>query len=208
MDQVREELDWNRYDEIRLALGGQTANKEKYLDAESWFLRMWKQAKRLDLQRLPPQRILDLGTGPGHFPYVCAALGHDAWGLDRPGTAAYEALTAWMGVRVVPHKIRAQVPLPTFPARFDLVTAFRIGFNSKGHQGRFILFDLDDWGFFLDDLRDNVLMPQGRVALKMTGAQGDYSGLKFGDPPLMDYFESRGAVIDREDCFIRFDVLR
>ena len=200
-------LNWDDFENIRRTLGEQTANKTKYLKSERWLHVMWRQAKKLDLLKRKSQRILDLGTGPGHFPYVCQALGHDAWGLDRPGTEAYEALTKWMGVRVVPHKIRPGVPLSAPPGRFDLVTAFRIGFNSKSQHGNFVLFDIEDWAFFLDDIRDRILTPGGRVVLKMI-RQDDYSGPKFGDAPLMEYFESRGAVIKPKGRIVWFDPLR
>jgi len=200
-------LNWDDFENIRHSLGKQTANKTKYLKSDRWLEVMWRQAKQLDLHKRKSQRILDLGTGPGHFPYVCQVLGHEAWGLDRPGTAAYEALTKWMGVSVVPHKIRPRVPLPALQGRFDLVTAFRIGFNSKGHDGHFVLFDIEDWAFFLDDIRDRILTPDGRLVLKMI-KQDDYAGLKFGDAPLMEYFESRGAVIKPKGRVVWFDPLR
>lgn len=207
LNHARERLDWDEFENIRRGLGAQTANKAKYFETERWLRHMWQLAKKLDLHQIPTQRILDLGTGPGHFPYACAVLGHDACGLDRPGSAAYAALTKWMDVKVVQHKILAQVPLPTFPARFDLVTGFRVGFNSKGRHGNFVLFDIDDWAFFLDDLRDNVVKTDGRIVLKMI-AQSDYAGPQFGDAALMEYFESRGAVITAKGRFVWFDELR
>jgi hypothetical protein len=205
---ARQYLDWTEFETICGTLGDQTANKAKYLDNERWLRAMWRQAVQLDLPELLPQRILDLGTGPGHFPYVCNVLGHEAWGLNRPGEVAYQALAKWMGLTVVEHKIRAQVPLPAFPVQFDLVTAFRVGFNSKGREGKNVLFDLDDWAFFLDDLKGGVLKPGGRLVLKMIGQDGyGYEGLKFGDPPLMEYFESRGAAITRKGRIVWFDEL-
>ena len=206
---AREHLDWRQFESICGALGDQTANKLKYLDNERWLRSMWKHAVQLDLHELLPQRVLDLGTGPGHFPYVCKVLGHEAWSINRPGELAYQALTNWMGLDVVQHKIRAHVPLPTFPARFDLVTAFRVGFNSKGREGKNVLFDIDDWAFFLDDIKSGVLKPGGRLILKMINQDGyGYEGLKFGDPQLMEYFESRGAAITRKGRIVWFDELK
>jgi hypothetical protein len=209
LNYTREHLDWSDFENICRDLGEQTPNKAKYFDNERWLLSMWKQAVRLDLHELLPQRVLDLGTGPGHFPYVCRVLGHDAWGINRPGEVAYLALTKWMDVNLVEHKIRARVPLPTFPAPFDTVTAFRVGFNSTGLRGKNVLFDIEDWAFFLDDIRESVLKPNGRLVLKMIGQDGyGYAGLKFGDKPLMEYFESRGAVIIPKGRVVWFDPLR
>ena len=201
------ELDWQKLEGILQDVAEGRANKVKYFEVEKWLVRSWTQAAYLDLHRLPPQRILDLGTGPGYFPYACRVLGHNAWALDKPGTPLYDVMCEWIGVDVVPHTITAKVPLPAFSTRFDLITAIRIGFNSKGRRGNRVLFDLDDWGFFLDDLRDNLLQPGGRVLLKMI-EQDDFTGLKFGDQPLLDYFASRGATFEHSKRFVLFDTLR
>jgi len=54
----------------------------KYFDVCFWMKDKLERAKRLNLFDRPPLRILDLGTGAGHFPAVCAALGHEVIGLD------------------------------------------------------------------------------------------------------------------------------
>ena len=204
---ARAGLDWERLEAIRRDIGEQRANKVKYLDAEKWLASMWSEAKYLNLHRLPQQRILDLGTGPGFFPYVCRVLGHEVWALDMPVTPLYDVMCQWTGIDVVPHTIRAQTPMPPFPVRFDLVNAHRVGFNSKGRLGNKVLFDLDDWGFFLDDVRDNFLQPNGRLSLKMI-LQSDFSGLKFDDKPLRDYFASRGGAPLKGPRYFFFDPLR
>jgi len=52
---------------------------------------------------------------------------------------------------------------------------------------------LEDWTFFLDDLRDNVLKPDGHLFMKMN-TQSSHEGLHYGDTKLMQLFASRGAV--------------
>jgi hypothetical protein len=66
-----------------------------------------------------------------------------------------------------------------------------LGFNTRPTGD---LFTIDDWAFFLDDLRDNLLAPGGRVLLKMIG-QKNRVGLHFEDAPLQEYFISRGATL-------------
>ena len=194
LQQARADLDWEQLAVIRRDVGERRPNKAKYLDAEKWLASMWTEAKYLGLHRPPAQRLLDLGTGPGFFPHACRVLGHEVWALDMPGTPLYDVMCLWTGIDVVPHAIRAQTLMPPFPVRFDLVTAHRVGCHAKGRQGNKTLFDLDDWGFFLDDVRNNLLQPTGgRLLLKMI-AQEDFSGLKFDDKLLQDYFASRGAV--------------
>jgi len=204
---ARAGLDWDRLEKIRRDISERRANKVKYLDAEKWLGRMWREAKYLNLHQLPSQRILDLGTGPGYFPYVCRLLGHEVWALDMPGTPLYDVMCQWTGIDVIPHTITAQTSMPTFPVRFDLVNAHRVGFNAKGRQGNKILWDLDNWGFFLDDVRDNFLQPAGRLSLKMI-FQTDFSGLKFDDKPLQDYFASRGGAPLTGSRYFDFNPLR
>lgn len=200
MTHIRANLDWQAFEQIVSRVPEQRRNKLKYLDAEKWFVRMWKHAADLRLDRAPPQSVLDFGTGPGYFPYVCRYLGHHAEALDRPGTDLYDELCRWVGVAVVPFAIAARTTLPKFDRRFDLVTAFRVGFNNKGDRQ---LFDLADWGFFLDDVRDNILAPGGHLALKLI-KQPDREGLKFGDAPLMEFFASRGARFHEKKRYVIF----
>ncbi len=190
----RKDFDWDGLEAIRASTSDQTANRVKYLDAEKWLISMCHEAVNLTLHDRPPLRILDIGSGPGYFPYVCTLLGHDAWALDRPSMPLFVELRALMHVPFVEHAVRAREALPALRDRFDLVTAHRVQFNAKKGTGQRELFDLDDWAFFLDDLRDRVLVPGGGLILKMIN-QDDYTGLKFGDAPLMRFFESRGARI-------------
>jgi hypothetical protein len=204
---IAADLDWPALTRLLDEQQDRRPNKTKYLDAEKWLLGMWRDAVRLDLNRLSSQRVLDLGTGPGYFPYVCRLLGHEALALDKPGVALHESLSRWLGVDVTYHRIAARTPLPRLERRVDLVTAFRVGFNAKGERGVRTLFDLDDWAFFLDDIRDHVLEPRGRLVLKMI-SQGDYSGPKFGDDDLTAFFEARGGHVQIERHVVLFDPLR
>ncbi|HEX4861278.1 MAG TPA: hypothetical protein VFV07_08580, partial [Rhizomicrobium sp.] len=48
----------------------ENSNMLKYIDPVTWFESKLSIARWLKLDRQPPLRILDLGTGPGHFPVV------------------------------------------------------------------------------------------------------------------------------------------
>lgn len=169
-----------------------SANKTKYLKVEHWVGKMLLDASDVGIPGSRPLRILDIGTGPGYFPAICEHFGHSCMGLDRPGVTFYAALRASLGVEVVEHKILPMTPLPGFRHRFDMVTAFRTPFDIVRAEDR--LFSAREWAFFLNDLRDNVLAPGGRLFMRMNK---DYP---FSDPPLdtpelRDLFESRGAAI-------------
>lgn len=178
-------------------------SETKYLKPDRWLEEKWKLADILDLVDSPPLRILDLGTGAGHFPFVCRYLGHDCVALDQPGIPIYDELCRLAGVERIDHRIEPRQPLPAFEQRFDLVTAFMVSFNTRPDG---TLFDLDDWGFFLDDVRDRVLTPGGRLCLKLI-RQHDRQGLKYGDPKLEAFFKSRGATLAQKNRYARFEPL-
>ncbi len=208
--QARTELDWSELATIARRLPPKHADHYlTYLDAEMWFRKLWREVMRLDLHRSPRQRVLDLGTGPGYFAYICRCLGHDVLGLERPG-AELDDFHAWMGLQVVSHAIGSNKKLPALPRKFDTVTSFRVPFNKKrdsGDETSRELFDLDEWTFFLDDVRDNALRPGGRLALKMN-SQPNHIGLHYGDPELMEFFAARGAVPETRKLYVTFDPLK
>src|SRR5665648_633199 len=188
-------LDLSAFDALRHTTEERREHKLKYADLELWLERTWKEAKRLGLDQSPPLDVLDIGMGPGYFLYVCQSLGHRCTGLDRPGLYPFwQNLRDWLGVRnVVQHTIGPHAKLPANMGRFDLVTAFRAQFNYNPHESR--LWNLDEWSFFLDDLRNNVLKPDGRFALKLAKQEhkGD-AGLKRSDERLLNLMMERGAT--------------
>ena len=193
-------LDSRTLEELRTL---SAAKPNKYLDVDQWFATYWAQARELGLHNASPLRILDLGTGPGFFPYICRSLGHDCIGLEKPDTdgpphknrIVYARLCAWVGTEVVRHQIRPLKPLPPFTQKFDLVTAFRVPFNMVKAERR--LFTIAEWAFFLDDLRDNVLRSGGSFFMTMNKKEHGFEGPGKGDPELMALFTSRGAKIGR-----------
>ncbi|MCF8479789.1 MAG: class I SAM-dependent methyltransferase [Rhodospirillum sp.] len=184
------ELDENTLSQIK-KIHEHAGSETKYFNAEKWLHRKFDAALSLGLTDGPPISILDLGTGPAHFPFVCKKMGHRVVALDQPDIPVYDAICAWLGVEKVNHQILPGVPLPPLEGPFDLITAFMLGFNTRPTGD---LFSIDDWAFFLDDLRDNHLAPRGRVLLKMIG-QKNRVGLHFEDPPLQAFFISRGATL-------------
>lgn len=95
--------------------------------------------------------------------------------------------------------------MPADLGRFDLVTAYRCQFNYNPARKR--LWTVDEWAFFFDDLRQNVLKPGGRFVLKLTRQTSKgKAGLIRDNPVLIDFFEDRGAK--ERGRVIIFDPLR
>ena len=101
----------------------------KYLDLEKRLPINIQRAQDLNLQRLPPQEILDIGCGGGFFLFVAQALGHRGLGLDVAGIPVFDGLVDLLGVDRRDYRITAFEPLPDFGRKFDLIAAFATAFH-------------------------------------------------------------------------------
>ena len=143
----------------------------KYLDPVSWFDDKFDVVFRLGLHEKPPMRILDIGTGPGHFLVLAQFYGHDATGTEIPDhrhpdgpTHLYNALSDIYGTKRIKHRISPMAPLDGIAGDYDLVTAFLAAFNRAlgGH-----IWDRRDWDYFLAHLRQQVLAGDGAFFLNL-----------------------------------------
>jgi hypothetical protein len=69
-----------------------------------------------------------------------------------------------LGVTKVHHRLVPFEQLPKFPKKFELVTALQVAFNRHNSEkpwGR------EEWGFFLNDLRYNVLGERGEAYFEL-----------------------------------------
>lgn len=138
----------------------------KYFDPVTWFEQKFEFAFMLGLDRKPPMRILDLGTGPGHFLMICRFYGHEAVGTEIPDqldpgrpTQIYNDLESLYQVTRIKHMVEPMGPLNELPKKNDIVTAFSIAFNRS--QGN--LWQRAEWDFFLRELKSNVLKKNGTM---------------------------------------------
>lgn len=143
----------------------------KYSNIEYWIPINVERAQDIWLDRQPPSRVLDLGCGPGYFPYVCRCLGHECIGLDvEDNEPVYLEVSALLKTQRVISRIEPLTPLPELGGKFDLVTAHRICFHrigyipGKGWDGG-AEWGRPEWEFFLRDIRARVLKPGGRLLL-------------------------------------------
>jgi SAM-dependent methyltransferase len=162
----------------------------KYLQVEKRLTINIERAQDLDLDRLPPQQILDLGCGGGFFLFVARDLGHGGLGLDLAGVPVFDALIDLLHVERKVHCVTAFEPLPDLGRTFDLITAFATAFQgSKEDSWR---WDAAEWDFFLNDLRSR-LNPGGRIFLDLNAA---YDG-RYYTPEIFQVFVRRGARVER-----------
>jgi hypothetical protein len=142
----------------------------KYLDPVRWVDQKFQYAHLLGLHNRRPMRILDIGTGPGHFLLIARFYGHDAIGTDLPSeergedhpSRFYDALGDVYGTKRIPHQIRPYGDLSGLPGKFQLVTAFSVAFSrmAKGN-----LWGVAHWQHFLRSAREFLLEADGRMLL-------------------------------------------
>ncbi len=173
----------------------------RFEDAPYWIGINVERAQDLWLDRAAPVRILDLGCGAGYFLYVSKFWGHATLGLDTDNEPLFRATTQLLNVDRVIGRIEPNVALPDRQKRFDLVTAHRICFHRLGRsaEGERREWTPAQWKFFIDDVRDHVLEPEGRLLLDFNPRR---DGSSFFTPELRAFFLSEGARIFRSKALL------
>ena len=123
----------------------------KYLDAPFWLWDKTRLAVDLNIDRAPPRRVLDIGAGCGHFPFLCQAAGAEMLGIDIE-LALYRDVTAMLGLDILLHRIERGAELPDLGAPFDLVTMIWVTFDYAviGADGRRAYWTVADWAGFIN----------------------------------------------------------
>ncbi|MEO8926235.1 MAG: hypothetical protein ABI306_03645 [Caulobacteraceae bacterium] len=140
----------------------------KYMDVCYWIKDKVARVFSMGLVNAPPARILDLGTGGGHFLAVCNVLGHETIGLDLE-VPLYVELCALMGVDRRTYRVESAEPLPSNLGKFDLITAFQIKFDALGVDAkrRYVYWSLADWRDFIHGLTSERMRYPGRLFLDL-----------------------------------------
>jgi len=165
LPQLRAEIDSVRFDAV-----AQTHRergdpiRQKYLELDTWLGRHLTHAEALGLFDGRPRRMLDIGTGNGYFPFIATRLGHEVVATDVDTVPLYDDLVALTGIRRVVHAVQTFRLLPDLGGRFDLVTAFNTVFDRVDDTAT---WTPREWDFFLHDIRDHQLRPEGEIILKL-----------------------------------------
>ena len=161
----------------------------KYVDAERFLKMNIRRVQDIGLDRLPPQQILDLGSGAGYFLFVNRVLGHSGLGLDIDDCPLFQEMFELFDLQRIIHRIEKFRPLPETGVGYDWITAFSISFADHMAEKS---WGVAEWDYFLKDARRH-LRPGGRIYLDMNPRRDS----SFYSNEVRDFFLCEGAVIDR-----------
>jgi SAM-dependent methyltransferase len=188
-------IDQAKFQEVIANHASEGYDSYKYFDKQLWLRSKMMRAIELALDKSQPLSVLDIGCGAGYFLYCCKFLGHDVHGIDLPNYAFYRDMIALFGIPRTGFRIEPYKPLPVVGKRFDVVTAHQICFN--GHKTE-RMWGPAEWEFFLNDLQENLLEPDGTIALEFN----EEPEIGFYTKEVRQYFESRSARIFRGRVFL------
>jgi SAM-dependent methyltransferase len=167
----------------------------KYLDLKKHLRLNIKRAQDLNLHRLPPQEILDIGCGGGFFLFVAQNLGHRGLGVDVAGIPVFDGLIDLLGVERRTDRVRSLQPLPNFGRKFDLITAFATAF--QGNREDSWRWGAAEWDFLISDLKRH-LKRGGRIFFDLNAA---YDG-NYYTSEIFDVFQRHGGTVERGNVLL------
>jgi hypothetical protein len=178
----------------------------KYLDLPLYLALKANWVVALDLDRRPPCRILDLGVGGGHFPFLASLHGHQSLGIDVYDDL-YERILAVYAIPRIIHTITPGVALPV-TGKVDLVTALQVTFNrpvgppARGRTS--VYWTFDEWRWFFGQLCSLMNFP-GRIFFELN-RQPLPASKRDHALDLLGLFKSNGAVVSRSSHTVLFEL--
>ena len=201
---ILDDIDWLQFRDLRHKYPYQPGSPQinRFEDIVYWIDINVERAQDLWLDRAEPMRILDLGCGAGYFLYVCKYFGHKVLGFDTDRDPLFGATMELLGVQRAIGRIERRNPLPDLGQKFDLVTAHRICFHRIGKAREGVEWAPTDWKFFIDDIRQRFLEPNGRLLLDFNPRP---DGSSFFNHELREFFLSQGARLFRSKALLGAD---
>jgi SAM-dependent methyltransferase len=198
---ILDDIDWLQFRDLRHKYPYRPGSPQinRFEDVVYWIDINVERAQDLWLDRSPPLRILDIGSGAGYFLYVCKSFGHHVLGFDTDNEPLFGATIALLDVPRIIGRVERQAALPNLHQTFDLVTAHRVCFHRIGKVRDGVEWSAPDWEFFISDVRTNLLNKCGRLLLDFNPRP---DGFSFFTPQLREFFLSQGARIFRSKALL------
>ena len=137
----------------------------KYFDLPSHLARAFFYSRQLKLDKLKNLDILDLGTGPGYFPFAAGLLGHNVQSIDIGNNKMYKNMRDLLCVSCANCEIKPMIDLNFFKKKkFILITAFQLLFDQDGNH---IVWKEKEWKYFIKMLQKKYLKKNGRIFFQM-----------------------------------------
>ena len=137
-------------------------NPVKFLNLPYYARHKINQLHRVNIHKMPPSRVLDIGCGPGHAHLIGRHFGHKVFGIDipLPEDHIYNGLCNFFAAEKLDHRVEAMQRLPQLPGgRFDLVTILILNLGPWSDA---------EWRFLVEDLKENHLADGGTIYLSFT----------------------------------------
>jgi len=198
---ILDDIDWLQFRDLRHKYPYRPGSPQinRFEDIVYWIDINIERMQDLWLDRAPPLRILDLGCGAGYFLYVCKHFGHHVLGFDTDSEPLFRATTELLDVPRIIGRVERQTLLPDLHQSFDLVTAHRVCFHRIGKVRDGLEWSINDWEFFITDIRSRFLSENGRLLLDCNPRP---NGSSFYTPELREFFLSQGARIFRSKALL------
>lgn len=165
-----------------------TGGYSKYLDIRFWMTEKLTYFYLLNLHRNRPLKILDIGTGPGYFPFICMLHGHKVVAIDLDNVSMYNELCKFFNIDRRTWRINKFEKIPDLGEKYDLITALMIKFNNHDKPDQ---WGTAEWRFLLDDLKKNHLKDDGQIFLDFNTCR---NGTWFDDDLLKFFINFEGRV--------------
>tara|TARA_B100000900_G_scaffold164155_1_gene139419 strand:+ start:18710 stop:19378 length:669 start_codon:yes stop_codon:yes gene_type:complete len=156
------------YDNITMI--GHTAENRYLKDAVRKYIQeKLSVAHYLNLHELKKQKLIDIGTGAGWFPYICKMYGHECIGTDFLGRKEYDPVYKFLDIDVREELIHANTPFG-LEDKVDYIVSLRAFFPNRPK-----IWTMPQWKYFFKDIIKNINNNGGMYLGCNKGRRGQYA---------------------------------